>query len=70
MNKEELQEYNRLPTLEYTNKRSSTLQPLEIRHSKYPMPPPNKKHLRLYGHVLCPFVEKVRLVLSAKGIKY
>ncbi len=33
-----------------------------------PMPPPNKNYLRLYGHTLCPFVERVRLVLA--GIEY
>ena len=26
--------------------------------------------MRLYGHHLCPFVERVRLVLAAKGVKY
>lgn len=30
----------------------------------YLMPAPNKLHLRLYGHTLCPFVERVRLVLA------
>lgn len=28
------------------------------------MPAPNNLHLRLYGHTLCPFVERVRLVLA------
>jgi len=32
------------------------------------MPAPNKLHLRLYGHTLCPFVERVRLALA--GIPY
>jgi glutathione S-transferase len=36
----------------------------------YIRPPFNKNHLRLYGHHLCPFVEKARLVLAAKGLKY
>ena len=31
---------------------------------KDPMPGPNKTKLRLYGHTLCPFVERVRLVLA------
>ena len=34
------------------------------------MPISNKKHLRLYGHLLCPYVEKVRLVLAAKQLPY
>jgi glutathione S-transferase len=32
------------------------------------MPAPNKSYLRLYGHTLCPFVERVRLVLT--GVPY
>ena len=34
------------------------------------MPEINRKYVRLYGHYMCPFVEKVRLVLAAKKIKY
>ena len=34
------------------------------------MPSPNLKYLRLYGHTLCPFVERARLVLAAKKIPY
>ena len=34
------------------------------------MPEINKKYLRLYGHYMCPFVERARLVLAAKGIPY
>jgi len=33
-------------------------------------PPPNKLHLRLYGHTLCPFVERVRLVLAHANQTY
>ena len=33
-------------------------------------PVTNKNFLRLYGHHLCPFVEKARLALAAKGIQY
>ena len=32
--------------------------------------PLNKKYLRLYGHHLCPFVEKARLALCAKGVQW
>lgn len=34
------------------------------------MPEVNRRFIRLYGHYMCPFVEKVRLVLAAKGIQY
>ena len=34
----------------------------------YNRPTFNKKHLRLYGHHLCPFVEKARLALLAKDL--
>jgi glutathione S-transferase len=34
------------------------------------MPDVNRKYIRLYGHYMCPFVEKVRLVLAAKKIEY
>ena len=38
----------------------------------YPDPKPetNKNFLRLYGHHLCPFVEKARLALAARGVPY
>ena len=35
-----------------------------------PKPEVNPQYLRLYGHLLCPFVEKVRMALAAKGVKY
>ena len=38
--------------------------------SQHVIPAPNLKHLRLFGHLLCPFVERVRLVLSAQGLPY
>ena len=28
------------------------------------LPAPNDDYLRLYGHTLCPFVERVRLILA------
>ena len=49
---------------------ANTLDDMEVMHSKYPRPPANENHVRLYGHVLCPYVEKVRLVLCAKRIQY
>ena len=34
------------------------------------MPDVNKNYIRFYGHYMCPFVEKVRLVLYAKNIPF
>ena len=34
------------------------------------MPETNRTYLRLYGHYMCPFVERVRLVLAARNIPY
>ena len=33
-------------------------------------PEVNKEHPRLYGHLLCPFVEKVRIALAARNVVY
>ena len=33
------------------------------------MPPVNRQYMRLYGHYMCPFVERVRLALAAKGLR-
>ena len=49
---------------------SQTLEPLSIMNGTYKRPPFNLNHLRLYGHHLCPFVERVRLVLAAKNLAY
>lgn len=35
-----------------------------------PKPAVNPKYLRLYGHNLCPFVEKARLALAARNVQY
>ncbi len=48
--------------------KTQSLDKFEIKSREDPMPPPNKLYLRLYGHTLCPFVERVRLVLA--GIPY
>jgi hypothetical protein len=47
---------------------SQTLSTIQVITRADPMPAPNNNHLRLYGHTLCPFVERVRLVLA--GIPY
>lgn len=39
-------------------------------HNIEKKPELNKKYLRLYGHPLCPFVERVLLVLKAKQLEY
>lgn len=49
---------------------SQTLETLYILDGKHPRPSFNLNHLRLYGHHLCPFVERVRLVLAAKNLSY
>mmetsp|Transcript_20235 Transcript_20235/g.14935 ORF Transcript_20235/g.14935 Transcript_20235/m.14935 type:complete len:199 (-) Transcript_20235:214-810(-) len=41
-----------------------------IMDSSTPRPPVNKKHLRMYGHNLCPFAERTRLAFAAKGVKF
>jgi glutathione S-transferase len=33
-------------------------------------PRTNKNHLRIYGHPLCPFVERAKLAFKAKGVQY
>ena len=35
-----------------------------------PKPDTNKNYIRLYGHPLCPFVERVALLLAAKNIEF
>ena len=39
------------------------METIEVKTRLDAMPAPNNNHLRLYGHTLCPFVERVRLVL-------
>ena len=49
---------------------TQSLKTLSVMDGTFNMPISNKKHLRLYGHLLCPYVEKVRLVLAAKQLPY
>ena len=49
---------------------TQTLQPMQILDKTYKRPAHNKQHLRLYGHHLCPYVEKARLALNAKELPY
>ena len=43
------------------------LTPLMYPSGDLPKPEINKTHPRLYGHNLCPFVERARLALVATG---
>ncbi len=49
---------------------SSNLETIYVTESDTPKPPTNTEFPRLYGHLLCPFVEKVRMALAARGVKY
>ena len=46
------------------------METLYITSKSDPRPPVNKMHLRLYSHHLCPYVERVRMVMRLKGISY
>lgn len=49
---------------------SSDLQTLNIAEADTPKPATNTKFPRLYGHLLCPYVEKVRMALAARNVQY
>ena len=46
------------------------LRPIEVTSEDTPKPETNPKYPRLYGHMLCPFVEKVRMAFAAKKIQF
>jgi hypothetical protein len=46
------------------------LNPILILEADNPKPAVNPKFPRLYGHNLCPFVEKARLALAARNVEY
>jgi hypothetical protein len=46
------------------------LTPLFITEADQAKPDTNKNYVRLYGHHLCPFVEKARMALAARAIPY
>ena len=56
--------------MEQSQDKSQTLESMQILDKTFVRPPINKKFLRLYGHHLCPFVEKARLALCAKGVQW
>ncbi|TNV76667.1 hypothetical protein FGO68_gene10363 [Halteria grandinella] len=47
-----------------------TLKTFSIRTADTPKPPTNKNYPRLYTHILCPFAERARIALAAKGVQY
>ena len=47
-----------------------SLEKIQITEADQPKPDVNQEFPRLYGHLLCPFVEKVRLALAARGVTY
>ena len=49
---------------------SSNLEKIYVTESDTPKPATNTEFPRLYGHLLCPFVEKVRIALAARAVKY
>ena len=49
---------------------SSNLETIYVTESDTPKPATNTEFPRLYGHLLCPFVEKVRIALAARAVKY
>ena len=44
------------------------LETLYISDETTPKPEVNPKYPRMYGHILCPFVEKARMAFAARGI--
>ena len=52
------------------DKKENSLETLEVPTADAPQPSTNKNFVRLYGHHLCPFVEKTRLTLSAHNVQY
>jgi glutathione S-transferase len=49
---------------------SALIQKIYITDANTPRPSVNPKVPRLYGHLLCPFVEKVRMALAARNVTY
>jgi len=49
---------------------SDTLKMMFYEGGLEPKPTPNKNHIRVYGHELCPFVQRAYLALGAKEIKF
>ena len=46
------------------------LTPLFVTEADQEKPATNNNYVRLYGHHLCPFVEKARMALAARAVPY
>lgn len=53
-----------------TDTSSRDLEMIFVPEADTPKPAINENYPRLYGHLLCPYVEKVRLALAARNVKY
>ena len=49
---------------------SDTLEEIYYMSGEEPKPDTNPNHLRVYGHMLCPFVQRGYLALGAKDIEF
>jgi len=49
---------------------TSGLEMIYVTEADTPKPAVNLNNPRLYGHILCPFVEKVRMALAARNVVY
>ena len=43
---------------------------IRLKDETFIRPPPNPKYLRIYGHPLCPYVERLRHLLTLKKVPY
>lgn len=48
----------------------SNLDEIKYRSGDLPKPEVNPEHLRVYGHMLCPFVQRAYIALSCKDIPF
>jgi len=54
----------------FSTSSNKDLQMIFVDNALTPKPAPNPKYPRLYGHALCPYVERVRLALSARAVEF
>ena len=50
--------------------KNKDLEMIFVNYSQTPKPALNPKYPRLYGHALCPYVERVRLSFAARNVEY
>jgi hypothetical protein len=53
-----------------TGANKKDLEMIFVSNSQTPKPALNPKYPRLYGHALCPYVERVRLSFAARNVEY